>query len=167
LQAALHGKPQAILLLSTTSATAEFTRQYRASGGSAQLIALSVNDASAIIRSIGVAAAQGLAITSVFPNPARSDLRILKEYRTALGRFAPDGTVPSVVSLEGFVVARVIVEALRRAGPNASRASLAKALESLGDTDLGGFVVDFGPGKRAGSQYVELTVISRHGDVLR
>jgi len=43
----------------------------------------------------------------------------------------------SFISLEGYVNARVIVEALRRAGANASRQSFRQALESLRGLDLG------------------------------
>jgi ABC-type branched-subunit amino acid transport system substrate-binding protein len=43
----------------------------------------------------------------------------------------------SFISLEGYVNARVIVEALRRAGANASRQAFRQALESLRGLDLG------------------------------
>ena len=42
-----------------------------------------------------------------------------------------------MASLEGFINARVIVEALRRAGPNPTRPGLRQALESLKAFDLG------------------------------
>ena len=43
----------------------------------------------------------------------------------------------SFISLEGFINAKVIVEGLRRAGPNPTRQGLRQALESLRSFDVG------------------------------
>lgn len=126
-----------------------------------------VNAAGGIIKAIGVKAAHGLAITAVFPSPTRTDFGIVKEYLSALKKFGPKDALPSVVSLEGFIVAKVIVEALRRSGPTPTRAAVIKSLETMSNTDIGGFSVNFGPRVRAGSHYVDITVINKHGVVLR
>jgi len=164
---ALATTPQAILLLTTSSATAEFTKLFHGAGGSAQLIALSVNNADSIIKEIGVNAAHGLAIITVFPSPTRADFGVVKEYQSALKKFGPKDAQLSIVSLEGFIVAKVIVEALRRSGPNPTRETVLKSLEKLNNTDIGGFWVDFGPTVRAGSHYVDISIIDRNGMVLR
>lgn len=166
-KAALGAAPQAILLLTTTASTAEFAKLFHDAGGTAQLVALSVNDADAIIKAIGVKAAHGLAVTTVFPSPTRTDFGIVKEYQSALKRFGPKDALPSVVSLEGFIVAKVIVKALRRSGPTPTREAVMKSLETMSNTDLGGFSVNFGPGLRSGSHYVDITVINKNGVVLR
>ena len=43
----------------------------------------------------------------------------------------------SFISLEGFINAKVIVEGLRRAGPNPTRQGFRQALESLRSFDVG------------------------------
>jgi branched-chain amino acid transport system substrate-binding protein len=64
----------------------------------------------------------------------------------------------SFISLEGYVNARVIVEALRRAGPNPSRAGFRQALESLKSFDLGiGAALTFGPERHQGLDSVYFT----------
>jgi len=64
----------------------------------------------------------------------------------------------SFISLEGFVNARVVVEALRRAGPSPTRASLRAALESLRNLDLGiGTPLTFGPERHQGLDGVYFT----------
>jgi branched-chain amino acid transport system substrate-binding protein len=61
-------------------------------------------------------------------------------------------------SLEGFVNARVIVEGLRRAGPNPTRAGFRQALESLKSFDLGiGAPLTFGPERHQGLDNVYFT----------
>ncbi|MFN3629933.1 MAG: ABC transporter substrate-binding protein, partial [Casimicrobiaceae bacterium] len=74
------------------------------------------------------------------------------------------GAEPSYTSLEGYVAAKVMVEALRRGG-DASREALIKALESMREVDLGDFVISFSPDNHNGSKYVEMTVLGRDGQV--
>jgi len=64
----------------------------------------------------------------------------------------------SFISLEGYVNARVIVEALRRAGANATRQSFRQALESLRGLDVGiGAPITFTPERHQGLDSVYFT----------
>lgn len=69
---------------------------------------------------------------------------------------------PGFTAMEGYIAARVMVEALTRAGKNLSRQSLEAGLTSA-KFDLKGYVVDFTGGKRAGSSFVELSQVNREG----
>jgi hypothetical protein len=60
-----------------------------------------------------------------------------------------------------------MVEGLRRAGPRPTREKLIAALESMNRVDLGGVDVTYGPGKRTGVEYIDLTIISRNGMFVR
>ena len=60
-----------------------------------------------------------------------------------------------------------MVEGLKRAGRNPTREGLVEALEKMNDVDLGGFYVSYSPKNRAGSKFVDLTIISRDGKFLR
>jgi ABC-type branched-subunit amino acid transport system substrate-binding protein len=79
---------------------------------------------------------------------------------------APDKVV-SYASMESFIAAKVLVEALRRAGPEPTRARVLTALQNLREYDVGGFKISFGGDNRVGSRYVEVTVIGREGKLLR
>lgn len=64
----------------------------------------------------------------------------------------------SFISLEGFVNAKVVAEALRRAGANPTRPSLRQALESLRSFDLGiGAPLAFSPERHQGLDSVYFT----------
>ena len=64
----------------------------------------------------------------------------------------------SFISLEGYVNARVITEALKRAGASASRSSFRQALESLRGLDLGiGAPLTFTPERHQGLDSVYFT----------
>lgn len=62
-------------------------------------------------------------------------------------------------SLEGFLAARLMTEALQRAGADPSREQLLKAFGSIGQLDLGGFRIGLGPNDRNASDLVELTYL--------
>ncbi|MGL5002243.1 MAG: ABC transporter substrate-binding protein, partial [Casimicrobium sp.] len=74
---------------------------------------------------------------------------------------------PSHAGLQGYISARLLAEGLRRAGRNVTSTSLANALESLRNFDLGDFVLSYGAGDRIGSAFIEETIISKDGKFLR
>jgi ABC-type branched-subunit amino acid transport system substrate-binding protein len=61
------------------------------------------------------------------------------------------------VSLEGYVVGRVAIEALKNAGADPTRDSFLHALEAMENLDLGGLVVGFGPDDHQGIGDVFMT----------
>jgi ABC-type branched-subunit amino acid transport system substrate-binding protein len=64
----------------------------------------------------------------------------------------------SFISLEGFVNAKVIVEALQRTGPQPTRVAFRQTLESLRNFDLGiGASLTFGPERHQGLDSVYFT----------
>jgi branched-chain amino acid transport system substrate-binding protein len=69
----------------------------------------------------------------------------------------------SFTSLESYIAAKVMVEALRRAGPKVTRESFMQALDGLRGYDAGGYLVSFAPGNHNGSSYVELAVMGKDG----
>ena len=74
-------------------------------------------------------------ITQVVPTPD-SGLPAVGAYRRALAKYAPQASF-DLLSLEGYLTARVLIEGLKRAGPNPDRESVIDGLLALGDFDLG------------------------------
>jgi len=103
--------------------------------------------------------------------PSYDDLSLpgVVEYRALMDRYNPQ--VPeavkdakyaiqrfSFISLEGYVNAKVVVEALRRAGAQPTRTGFRAALESLRNFDLGiGAPLTFGPERHQGLDGVYFT----------
>jgi ABC-type branched-subunit amino acid transport system substrate-binding protein len=108
--------------------------------------------------------ARGVAISQIVPL-TQPTLPLVREYQRDLK--AIDGGTPSFYGLEGYVEAKILVEGLRRAGVVLTRDALVTALESLGSYDVGGMMVTYGPGKREGSRFVDLTMVSRNGTLVR
>ncbi len=65
--------------------------------------------------------------------------------------------------LEGYVSAKVLVEGLRRAGPQPTRDKLRKALETFSRYDLGGIEVSFSPNDHSGLDYADLSIVGPDG----
>jgi ABC-type branched-subunit amino acid transport system substrate-binding protein len=69
--------------------------------------------------------------------------------------------------MEGFASAKVLVEALKRAGKDASRASLLRALNGMSRYDLGGMELSFSPTDHTGTNYADIAIIDPRGKFLR
>jgi ABC-type branched-subunit amino acid transport system substrate-binding protein len=123
-------------------------------------------DPAEIVKLAGLKNAHGLGISQVVPYPYTPRLPVVREYQDLLKRHAPDQQV-NYTSFEEFLGAKVLVEGLRRAGPNATRAKVIEALETVSNFDLGGITVNYSPQNRVGSRYVEVTVIGSTGKLLK
>jgi ABC-type branched-subunit amino acid transport system substrate-binding protein len=71
------------------------------------------------------------------------------------------------MTLEGYAGAKIAVEGLKRAGPNPTRKRMIDALKSMGEFDLGGVSVSYGPKGRLGWRGVDLTIIGSKGRLVR
>lgn len=112
---------------------------------------------------------RGLINSQVVPSYDDTTLPGVVEYRALMDKHNP--AVPdairdphyapqkySFISLEGYVNARVITEALKRAGANAGRPTFRQALESLRGLDLGiGAPLTFAPERHQGLDSVYFT----------
>jgi len=158
--------PSAVVSWATTPYAASFVKQIRPISRIAQFMNVSVVIPSQLCTSAGPKMCRGVGIAQVMPYPYSSVLPIVKEYRTALKKFG-GGVSEDYTSLEEFIGAKVLVEAIRRAGANPTRAGVYKALESMSTFDTGGFLVHFSPTNHAQSNFVEITVISKDGKLVR
>lgn len=166
-EAITKADPQAVVMISNTAASAAFLKKLRAVGNNAQLFCVSVTDPAQLVKMVGEEPARGFVIAQVIPNPTRTYIPIVKEFLAALEKYGPQGAKPSYTALEGYIYAKVLVEGLKRAGAAPTREGVIEALSTIHTWDMGGFTVDFGPNKRDGSNYVELTVIGKGGKVLQ
>lgn len=157
----------AVIMISVNRSTAAFTRSYRDAGGTAQLFNISVVDAGQLVKLSPPQSMHGLGISQVMPFPYSDSLPITREFKRLFAKYAPADSAISYTNFEEFIGAKVLAEAIRRAGPNPSAEKVVRALESLGSHDVGGFHVNFSPDNRIGSRFVEVTVIGKNGTLLR
>ena len=159
--------PQSVIMISNTAASAEFLKQSRAAGNLAQYVALSVTDGAQVARLIGNDRAQGLALTQVVPDPNSRSIPLIREIQENFQKFSPREVTVNQTFIEGYLGAKILGEALRRAGPSPNRKKLRDTLEALKDYDAGGIFISFSAEKHAGSRFVDITILNRDGKLLR
>jgi ABC-type branched-subunit amino acid transport system substrate-binding protein len=157
---------QAVIMIAINRAAAAFIKQHREAGGGAQLYNISVVNPAEIVRLAGLQNAHGLGISQVVPFPYTPTLPVIREYQALLKKYAP-GQAVNYTSFEQFLGAKLLTEALRRAGPRPTRERVAQALEGISAHDLGGVRVGFSSVNRVGSRFVEVTVIGGSGRLLK
>jgi branched-chain amino acid transport system substrate-binding protein len=153
-------RPSAIILVTAGKATFEFIRAYNRLARGAQFYTLSVMGAQSNIKALG-ADGVGTVVVSVVPFPWSLASPLAKEYRLAMSRNGH--TDYSFVSFEAYINARVLGEALQRAGRELNRPKLIAAAEAMSGVNMGEFPVSFSRESRQGSQFVELTLIGANG----
>lgn len=160
----LAARPEAIVQIGAYKACATFVRLARQQGYVGTFYNVSFVGTQALMDELG-AMAKGVVVSQVMPYPYSPATPISGEYLAAIKD--QRGVVPNYSGIEGFVAAKVLVEALKRAGRGANREAFIDAIGSLKDQSIGGFPVDFGPQKHTGSRFVELTLLTEDGRVRR
>lgn len=159
-------KPQGVIVVANSAAAAEFYKTFRELDGKAQVIALSVADGLEVVKRIGEKAARGLIVTQVVPDPS-SALPLVRELKANLAKFSTPDTPLNLAVVEGYVMAKTVVQALRLAGPNPTRRKVRSALESMKEFDAGGVIIGYSPKNHTGSKYVELAIVLASGKLMR
>lgn len=106
--------------------------------------------------------ARGTVVSQVVPTPSAShqvSIPVVKDCADALQ--ALNGAKLTHTSLESCIDAKVLLAAMKRATPKITRESILQSMGTLGRVDLGGYSVNYTPGNHQGSNWVELTILSR------
>jgi branched-chain amino acid transport system substrate-binding protein len=164
----LAKQPEAIVQISAYRSCAAFIREARKAGFGGTFYNVSFVGTQALLTELGKDA-RGVVISQVMPYPYTPGTAIAGEFLEALKAASATNKELSAnySSMEGFVAAKVFVEALRRAGRGASREAFINAIESMQNLQMGGFNVNFGPNLHTASKYVDLTVLTEDGRVRR
>ena len=104
----------------------------------------------------------GVVVTQVVPAVGGYSSVVL-EYKNALARYFP-GEAPDYVSLEGYVAANVLIQAMKRVGPQLDTEKLVDSLEELHNLDLGlGTTLTFGRSEHQASHKIWGTALDETG----
>jgi len=106
---------------------------------------------------------RGLVVAQVMPYPWNSVDPDVHAFQVLCKRA---GIEPSYHNMEGYVAGRALIEGLRRAGSEPTRASLHKAMRSL-SLRVAGMDISFAGGSPTGSRFVELVQVSEQGRFVR
>jgi ABC-type branched-subunit amino acid transport system substrate-binding protein len=159
-----NAKPQAVVVVSVSGPAPKIVQAYRAIDEGASLYGLSILSSDALYQSLGDKV-RGMIITQTAPYPWDRSIRVAAEYQDVMK--AAGIKEISVAGMEGFVAARMLVEALKTAGKSPTAESFTKVLENSGEQDLGGYRYRFSANDHSATRYVDITLIGKGGKLLR
>ncbi len=158
--------PGTVIAILPVHATGALVKGLRAAGNGTTVYGPSYTESFLLAQVAGANQARGVGVSQVVPNPYSLSTQLTREYQQNMRLYAPPGTRPSTLSLQGYIAARIVVEGLRRAGANPTPASLRDAIETLRALDLGGLLVNYGPQQHVGLSYLNIGVVSEDGRLL-
>ena len=156
----VKGNPQAIVTVGPYKPIAEFIKLAHQLKFDAAFVAISFVGSDSLAEELGNQGA-GVIISQVVPFPSDKSLPVVSSYSAALAAKSPNAK-PGFVSLEGYLVGRVVVEALKRVPGEPTREALLDAMAKA-PFDLGGVTLSFGPSNNQGSNRVYFTILQSDG----
>jgi branched-chain amino acid transport system substrate-binding protein len=156
---------KAVIMVPTYRAAARFIEKTRHLYPSMIYTSVSFVGSTALaseLMLLGQKYATGVIVTQVVP-ALDGHSSVVLDYKSALAKYVP-GEAPDYVSLEGYLAGSVLVEALKRNGPQLDTEKLVDTLENLRDFDMGlGTPVSFGPSEHQGLHKVWGTELDATG----
>ena len=111
---------------------------------------------------LGPRYATGVIVTQVVPAVSGYSSLVL-DYKNSLAKYFP-GEAPDYVSMEGFISASILIQALKRAGPQLDTEKLVDVLENTRNLDLGlGIPLSYGRGEHQASHKIWGTALDDQG----
>lgn len=154
--------PQAVVMVTLYKPTAAFVKEMKRTNQNPMFMTLSPVGTEQLVQELG-ASARGIGISQVVPYPWNDVTPVVRDYQ----KLASKPGSYSYYGLEGYLMAKTLVEGLKRAGKDLTRDKLVSSLESMSNVDFGGYRVNYSPNSRQGSRFVELTVVGPGGKILK
>ncbi|RQP25143.1 ABC transporter substrate-binding protein [Piscinibacter terrae] len=151
-QAVAAKQPQAVLMIAVGPSVVGYVKANR---NYVSVPIYTISTALGMLPALGDEA-RGLAITQVIPYPWRQTTGMAREFALE----CEHAKVPVAYdTYGGYLLARFLLEALKRTGKNVTSEALVKVIESQKSWDYGGINLAFGPGNHHGTSFVETTIV--------
>ncbi len=153
-----RANPNAVVIISSYPSSASFSRDLQSLGSTAQLMNVSFVGTGGLQDALPGGRASGIGVSQVVPFPWDRRVPVVSEYQRLISQQQRSPRF-GFTSLEGFLAARWLTEALQRAGANPTRAQLVAAFKGMRQLDLGGYRLQLGPRDHQASDFVDLTFL--------
>ncbi len=157
----MKANPEAVVTVGPYKPIAEFFKLARQAKMDAVFVAISFVGSDALAQEMGDKGG-GVIVSQVVPFPGDTSIPVVASYQVALASLDPEAK-PGFVSLEGYLVGRLVIEALKRVPGEPTREALLDAITSTGAFDLDGIELIYGPGKNQGMDQVFFTILQADG----
>lgn len=153
-------RPEAVIAVAPYKPVAKFVKIARQVKFETLVGALSFVGSEALAQELD-GAGTGVAVSQVVPFPWDDSIPAVGAYRDALTRSAPEAK-PGFVSFEGYLVGRLVIDALQRMPGEPTREALLDAIHN-GTFDFGGVTLRYTAKSNQGSNEVYFTVLQPDG----
>ena len=153
-------QPQAIIQAALFQSTAAFIQKMRKTGYAGSFLNFSAVGINPLYTALGNDIG-GVVVAQVVPSPRSMSVPVVREYTAAIEN---SDESPSYESLEGFIAAKVLGEAVRRGwrGPE-----LHKTLTAMRSHDVGGVWLNLRARPRENTASIDLVSITADGRTIR
>lgn len=155
-----QGNPEAVIVIGPYQPCAAFIKLARQVKMEAIFVGISFVGSNSLARELGPNGA-GVIVTQVVPLPWDASIPLVARYQAAL-KAIDSAAQPGFITLEGYVVGRLVVAALERLPGEPTREALLQTIHS-GEFDLGGVKLAYARGRNQGTNAVFLTEIQPDG----
>ena len=156
----MKAQPEAVVTVAPYKPVAQFVRVAHQVQLNALFVAISFVGSDSLAKELG-SAGTGVIVSQVVPSPWDASLPVIAAYQRAIGETDPNAK-PGFVSLEGYLVGRLAVEALKRIKGEMTREALLDAINEA-PFNIGGVTLAYGPAKNQGSNQVYFTILQADG----
>ena len=153
-------QPQAIIQAALFQSTAAFIQQMRKTGYIGTFLNFSAVGINPLYTALGNDIG-GVVVAQVAPPPRSMSVPVVREYTAAIEN---SDESPSYESLEGFIAAKVLAEAVRRGGRGPE---LQKTLTAMRSYDVGGLWLNLRARPRENMASIDLISITADGRTIR
>jgi ABC-type branched-subunit amino acid transport system substrate-binding protein len=152
----MKAQPEAVVTVAPYKPVAEFIKLAHQVKLDAIFVAISFVGSDSLAAELANQGA-GVIVSQVVPFPWDTSLPVVASYQNAIAAADPNAK-PGFVSLEGYLVGRLVVEALERINGEPTREGL---LAAIGEKpfDLGGLTLSYTPARNQGSDQVFFTIL--------
>jgi ABC-type branched-subunit amino acid transport system substrate-binding protein len=164
--ATVQTAPDALIVILPVNATAALVKGLRARNNTTLVYGPSYTESGMLVGMAGPVAARGVAVSQVVPNPFNGTIALVRGYQDAMKRYGPAGQAYGTYSLEGYIAAKLLVQAIARAGNTVTASSVRAALEHLHTIDLGGLEASLDPGNHVALSFLDIAVVSASGKLI-
>lgn len=156
----MKGEPQAVVTVGPYKPIAAFVKVARQQKFNPVFVAISFVGSDALARELGNNGT-GVVVSQVVPFPWDASIPVVASYQAAMQALNA-GSKPGFVSLEGYLVGRLVAETLRRMPEEPTREALLDVI-AKGGFDFGGVKLNYTANKNQGMDEVFFTILQADG----
>jgi len=151
-------RPNALVIATDTGSAARIIREVRSQRLDTAIMTFSSIGGKALQSMLPDGQAIGIGITQVLPFPWDDRQQIVRSYQQAMQNLSPESRL-GYLSLDGYIGTRVLIEALKRTGPEITRENLVEELNKIKSLKIDGHTIYINGNARKHHSPVEFTFL--------